>query len=104
MDIGPFEIIVILIIIVLIVVMARITRIQRKSRDRSKVVNDKNSEGTRRNQRNYGPLVGLALILVSVILLWSGARLLKWVIWSYSWFFILLVVGILILFVSRKRG
>ena len=111
MEIGPFEIGLIIVIAVIMLLIFRVSRMSHKpvrtvskggkTTVTAKTEDSEPEEGS--NARRYSGIAGLGMILVSIILLWSGARLLKWVFWSYSWFLILAVVGIVLLFISRRR-
>ena len=109
MTIGVIEIGLIIIVVFLVLFMFRIGRMGRKS-DRSiqrKMTGEQADTGAaeleKRGVGKYSTIVGLGLILISIVLLWSGARLLKWVFWSYSWFLILAVIGLLLMVLSRKK-
>jgi hypothetical protein len=101
--IGLLEIIVILVIITVIVFITRIVRSERINKPVTAKRGENAGAQTGFIRRNYGPITGFILILISVILLWFGLRMLKWVVWSYTWFFILLSAGVVVLFLSRRR-
>ena len=48
-------------------------------------------------------LAGVVFILVSILLVLAGMSMFKWVLKSYLWSFILLAIGLSIIFMSRKR-
>jgi Ca2+/Na+ antiporter len=105
MNISPIEIGLIIIVFLLVTVIFRLARVIRRPVNKklaSSGTSEKQHE-EKQERRNYTGIIGLGLILVSIILLWSGMRLLAWAFWSYSWFLVLAVIGLLLLILPRRR-
>jgi hypothetical protein len=105
MDVGLPEILFTIFIIVLAFFIFRVSRMNRHplpadNAPGSMVRKRKKEEEPK---RNYLGIAGLGLMIVSLILLWSGMRLLRMVFWAYSWFIILAIIGLALLYFSSRR-
>lgn len=104
---GPMEI---AIIIVVIIVAAMITRILRTRQAASR--QDKESpagqparqvKGKAGSTRHSLTRTGITLILAGGILLLAGITFFRWAFQTYSWAFVIIAIGIVMTFLSRKR-
>ena len=109
MRIGPFEIVLIIVLIFLMLLIVRMLGMARNVGNRNKVSHGANGNQSQKNgiqtvkKKHYVRAGGLSLILIGILVLLSGLSLFKWIMWSYTGFFILVAVGFLILFLARKR-
>ncbi len=108
MRIGFSEILSTFVIIFVVIFAALVFRTVRGSPGTS----DKGKSSLEVSKRELEPstgknnqlrLIGVVFIILAVVLLLAGMDLFKWVGRLYLWFFILLVIGVVILYVSRKR-
>ena len=107
MRLGPLEIIVIIVIIIAIAVIARIFRASRGTAKQNKEppvdTPVKPVEGRTGRTRNFLKRVGVACIFTGSVLLLAGISMFRWAFQSYSWAFIIVVIGLVLLFLSRKK-
>jgi hypothetical protein len=108
MKIGPFEIVIIIVVLLvglLVVRMAGAARNIKNGSKASSIPNQGNNSRkvSTRSKRQYIGLAGIGLIIIGILLLLSGVSLFKWVMWSYSWFFILVAAGFVVIFMSRRK-
>ena len=107
MRLGILEIV---IIIAVIIAAAFITRIIRTSRSADR----QNGESTTdilvkqvktSTNRTFGFLhrAGIALVLTGVIILFAGIAMFRWAFQSYYWSFIIVVIGIVLVILFRKK-
>ena len=105
MRLGPLEIGLIILVVLLILVVTRMVRAGHHADQENKIsggiqegkANEKAGRGRRLR------ILGIISILVGIILLSAGISLFKWVFWSYLWSFIVMAIGFVIIFISRKR-
>jgi len=108
MRIGPFEIVLVIIILLVGLLVVRMAGAARNIRSDSKASSIQNQgkitkKISTRSTRRYARLAGISLIIIGIILLLSGVSLFKWVMWSYTWFFILVAAGFVVIFMSRRK-
>jgi hypothetical protein len=99
MRIGLPEIIIIIAVVIAVVVVARIVRLGRNETDGGEVSTGKPAGRT----RTYLKRLGGAFIIVGVMLLLAGISFFKWALQSYGWSFALVVIGLAIFFLSRRK-
>ena len=103
MRLGWLEIVLIIFVIIAIAVIARIIRPGRaasQKNDKSTAIT--NGSKTDRHAKILGR-TGIALIIAGGIALVAGISMLQWVIHNYVLSFILIVIGIIVLMISRRR-
>ena len=102
---GPLEIGLIIVVMLLTVVVMRIVRVGRNAAEKSKKSSVEIPERQVKQSTGKSRLkfVGIAFILTGILLLLTGINLFKWVYWSYLWSFIIVVIGFIIVFMSRRR-
>jgi hypothetical protein len=108
MRVGPFEIVIIIVILLVGLLVVRMAGAARNIRNDSKPSSIQNQGNNSRkvsirSTRQYVGLAGISLIIIGIFLLLSGMSLFKWVMWSYSWFFILVAAGFVVIFMSRRK-
>jgi hypothetical protein len=107
MSIGPIEIGLIVIVAVLVLFIFRVSRMGRTSGSSAAKSGLPAKTGEKDvpqgGIRKFSGIAGLGLILIGIILLWSGMRLFKWAFLSYSWFLILAVIGLLLMVLARRK-
>ena len=109
MRLGPLEIILIVIIGLLVLLAVRMIGAGRpaikeaaKSKNPSMEI-PKQQVAESAGRGNQLKLAGVVFVLVSILLLLSGKSMFKWALNMYLWSFILLAIGMAILFFSRKK-
>ena len=104
---GPLEIIIIIIVIIAVAVIARIIRFNRGRTNQhgvSSVGISVKSAGERIGRtRSLFRKVGLAFVLTGIVLLLAGISMFRWALQSYLWSFIIVAVGLVVVFLSRKK-
>ena len=103
---GLSEIIIILIVIILILVVTRIVRVGRNSTDKSKTSDEIPIEQVaKRSSKVLQRLrvTGIIFLIIGIISLLAGISVFKWLYWSYLWVFIVIAIGLAMVFVSRKN-
>ena len=104
---GLLEIVIIIVAIIAIVVITRIVRTgrgtARQNEESSVDIPGKPVRGEKSRTRSFLTRVGVALILAGGILLVAGITMFRWAFQSYWWAFIFVAIGLILLFLSRKR-
>ena len=100
MRLGPQEVIVIIVIIIAAAVLTRIIRTSRLSNQGNKDASEKKTN----KPRSFLRKSGFAFIGVGIILLLAGISMFKWALQSYMWSFMLIVIGLVIVLLFRKKG
>jgi tellurite resistance protein TehA-like permease len=106
MRLGPLEIAIIIVVIIAIAVIARIVRFRgtAKQNEVSSVsIPVKSAEERTSRPRSLLRKIGLAFILTGVILLIAGISMFRWAFQSYLWSYIIVAIGLVIVFLSRKK-
>ena len=100
---GPLEIVLIIFVIIAIVVIARIVRPGREASRKNDNTNTSATESkTGRNTRLLGR-TGIALIIAGGITIIASISMLQWVLHNYVLSLILIVIGIIVFKMSRRR-
>ena len=100
---GPLEIVLIIFVIIAIAVIARIIGPARKASQENR---KSNNASTGSNTEKYAKLLGrtgIALVIAGGITLIAGISMLQWVLHNYVLSFVLIVVGVIIFIMSRRR-
>lgn len=101
---GPLEIILIIVIIIAAAIIARIVRGGRRTTASSKTDTPvENYEDRTSKIWAYFNRTGIALVIVGILALLAAASFFRWVLQSYLWATILIAVGLLLVFLSRKK-
>jgi uncharacterized MAPEG superfamily protein len=107
MRLGLLEITIIIIAIIAIVIITRISRTNRGTAKQNEVssvgIHVKSVEGRISKARSFLRRTGLAFILTGVILLMAGISMFRWAFQSYLWSFIIVAIGLVLVFLSRKK-
>jgi len=97
----------IIVIIIIIIVTAIIIRVKRTGGDTSrhtgkdtpaKIVSGRTTVLNRRLKK-----AGIIAILAGIVLLFSSISLFKWAFQSYLWAFLVMAIGLITLFLSRRH-
>jgi hypothetical protein len=104
---GPLEIALIIVIIIAAAIIARIVRGGRHTAppNPSSTSNApvENYEDRTSKIWAYFNRTGIALVIVGILALLAAASFFRWVLQSYLWATILIAVGLLLVFLSRKK-
>jgi uncharacterized ion transporter superfamily protein YfcC len=104
---GILEIVVIIAIIIAIVLVTRIYRGNRDVTEQSKKSSEEITHWQVKEKvgrtHNYLKRVGIAFFIAGIILALAGMSMFKWAVQSYVWSFIIVGVGLALLFLSRKK-
>ena len=109
MRIGILEIITIIIIIVVIFLIARIAQVKPGGTSKSKESpTDTDIMSWRAKDRpgkiqNYLKRLGIAFVIAGIVFALAGISMLKWAVQGYMWAFVAMVLGAILLFLSRKK-
>lgn len=106
MKIGPIEIVLIIAVIIAVLIIARMLRPGRIARQNN-AAKSGDITGQTGNRNNERPKIlartGIALVTAGVIALIAGISMLQWVLHNYVISFVLIVCGIIIIMLSRRK-
>ncbi len=104
---GPLEIILIIVVVIAVAVIARIIGAGRRAAERNKPspADAKADPYGQKTDRARGFLnkSGIALILAGIIGLLAAVSMFRWILQSYLWAVIIIVTGLMLVLLSRKR-
>lgn len=103
---GPLEIILIIAIIIAVVILARIFRGSRRTaEEEDETTTDVTIRMSQTNPRLYSLLnkTGIAFIISGIIALIAALSIFRWAFQSYLWAVLVIAIGFIIVFLSRKR-
>ena len=107
MRLGILEIVIIIAIIIAIAVVTRIHRSYRDATEQSKKSSEEITHWQLKEKadktRSYLKRVGTAFFIAGTILALAGMSMFRWAVQSYVWSFIIVGVGLVLLFLSRKK-
>ena len=108
MKLGPLEIGIIIVIIVIIFAVTRMMRIGKNTaeQDKAPVVRRRTAANNARAKsirRSRFQILGSILVLVGVLVLLSNISLARWVALAPIWAIIIAVIGLVTIFVARRR-
>ena len=95
---GPLEIILIIAVIIAVVVIVRIIRSGRGTAHNRESPVEKTT-----GPRRIVSRTGIALMLTGVVLLLAGLSMFRWAFQMYLWAFVIIAIGGITLFLSRKK-
>jgi len=104
MRLGPLEIVFIIVIIIAAAVITRIIRTGRGAARQNEESSVKPLERKTKRPRNFFRRTGIAFVLTGIVVFLAGISMFRWALQSYMWSFIIIAIGFVILFLSRKRG
>jgi uncharacterized ion transporter superfamily protein YfcC len=108
MKFGPLEIILIIFVIIAVIIIARIIRPGRIASRQNNTAKSGDITGTSENKSGERPKIlartGIALMAAGVIALIAGIGMLQWVLQNYVISFVLILCGIIIFLISRRKG
>ena len=103
---GPLEIILIIAIIIAVVILARIFRGSRRTaEEEDETTTDVTVRMSQTNPRLYSLLnkTGIAFIISGIIALIAALSIFRWAFQSYLWAVLVIAIGFIIVFLSRKK-
>ena len=107
MRFGPLEIILILVVIIVVAVLTRILRGNRdstlKNEETSATVQPKPIGARTSKTRTFFKRTGIVFALAGVMLLLAGIGMFRWAFQSYLWSFVVIGIGTVLIYLSRKK-
>lgn len=108
MKLGPLEIGIIIVIIVIIFAVTRMMRIGKNTAEQDKppVVRRRtaaNNAKAKSIRRSRFQILGGIFVLVGVLVLLSNLNLIKWIFWGNILAYIIAAIGLVTIFVARRR-
>jgi hypothetical protein len=107
MRIGPLEIALIIIIIIAAAIIARIVRGGRLAGSSKNSTVPDTPAGVREDRTSkiwaYFNRTGIALVIIGFLALLAAASFFRLVLQSYLWSTIVIAIGLLLVFLSRKK-
>ena len=107
MRIGLLEIIVAAIIITAIVLIARVTRAKPENMAQNEEsptdITDWQVRGRSGMMRNHLKRLGIAFVVAGILFALAGTSMFRWVIQGYIWALIAVVLGFILLLVTRRK-
>ena len=103
MRLGIFEIIIIIVVIIVILLVTRIIRMGRSTPGEGSPPGEAPAARPAGRFGTYLKRMGGTFIITGIIILIAGISLFKWALQSYVWSFAIVVVGMAMLFLSKKR-
>jgi len=103
---GILEIGIILVFLLIVLVIARIVKNNQNDAENMKRLIDTQPadtiEGMRKKRQRVFKITGLCFVAVAMVFLLTCISLFKWLLWGYTLFFLALLAGLALLFLSRK--
>jgi hypothetical protein len=102
---GPLEIILIIVVIIVVAIIARIVRGGRIAREASSSRDTPAATGKATTGKIWSYLnrTGIAMVIVGFIALVTAVSFFRWVLQSYLWGVVVIALGFLLVFLSRKK-
>jgi len=104
---GPLEIALIIAVIIVVLILTRVLRNRDGDTGQNKEsppgVPRKSVEAGTTEMRRFLKRAGIALALIGGVLLFASLGLFRWAFQSYLWSFIIIAIGIALIFLSRKK-
>ncbi len=101
------EIVIILVVIIAAIVIARISGSSRNADKQGGEpavdIPTKSADGRISKARKFTRRLGLVCILAGAVLLFAGASMFRWAFQSYLWSFIIVIIGLALLLLSRRK-
>lgn len=105
---GPLEIVLIIVAVIVVVVVARIVRSNRATARKNGAppgdLPEATAPGNPGRPRRLLQRTGWAGIIIGILILLAAVSMFRWAFRSYLWAVIIIAVGAVIVFLSRKRG
>ena len=103
MRLGVLEIIIIIVVVIAILVVTRVVRMGRSTPDKGDTSAEAPVAGPPARKGAYLKRLGGAFVITGIVILIAGISLFKWALQSYAWSFIIVFIGLAMLFMARKR-
>ena len=107
MRLGLLEIGIIIAVAIIIFGITRIIQLgknsARKTETSIETAKQKGMEETKRSHHPRVKITGIVLIVIGIVITLVSVNLLKWVFWSNIWAFIIVAIGLAVLFISRHK-
>ncbi len=107
MRIGPLEIATIVIIIVAIILITRIARVKpdntTQNTESPAGITSWRAKDRPDRIRNYVKRSGIAFVIAGIVFALAGISMFRWAVQGYMWAFVAMVLGAVLLFLSRKK-
>ncbi len=107
MRLGPLEIILIIVVVIVVAVLTRITRGNRRStsqnEETSATIQPKPIGARTRKTRSILKRTGIAFTLGGVMVLLASISMFRWAFQSYLWSFVVIGIGTVLIYLSRKK-
>ena len=102
---GLWEIILIIVVIIIAIVIARMFRSGRDTSnqdEKSKAVIP--AKTSKKKPRSIIRRTGITFIIAGVAIFIAGIVMFRWAIQSYTWSFAIVVIGFIMVMLTRKKG
>ena len=104
MRIGPLEIIIIIIIITVVLLIARIVRFNSyKNKEPSPDILVLSPKHKKTTVWSYFKRAGITFVIAGILFGLAGISMLRWAVQGYILALILMVLGIVLILISRKK-
>lgn len=107
MRIGLLEIIATVIIIIAIVLIARITRAKPEDTAQNKAsptdITSLRVKDRSGRMRNHSKRLGIAFVVAGILFALAGISMFRWAVQGYVWAFVAMGIGLVLLFLSRRK-
>lgn len=108
MKLGPMEIGIILVIALIVFTITRMMRIGKNTaaKDKAPVTRKKpaaSNDEVKSVRRSRIQVMGIIFVLVGVLILLSNLNLIKWIFWGNILAYIIAAIGLVTIFVARRR-
>lgn len=104
---GPLEIALIIVVIIAVALITRVLRTNygsaRQNKESSVDIQTKPTEVRTSKIRNSLKRIGIVFTLIGIILLFAGIGMFRWAFQSYLWALIIIAIGIVLIFLPRKK-
>ena len=107
MNISAQEIIIVVLIIMAVLIITRVIRIGRNTvrqdEDTRSEIMISQFERKTRNIFDLFMRLGISLVVIGVILIILSATLFKWAVQSYIWSSIIIILGVILILIFRRK-
>ena len=91
------------IVIVVVLIIYGVTRMRRLGQDDAKKGKREGDEKAGRVAHPRLKIAGVVLTIIGIIALISTVSLVKWIFWGSLWALVIIAIGLLIMFMTRRR-
>jgi Sec-independent protein translocase protein TatA len=107
MKLGLPEILILIIVIFIIFGVSRMMSGGRSGKPESRVTyknaEDLEEERIKRQRRSRMQVLGSIFVIIGLVILLSAFNMFKWIFMGYTWSAIIIIIGIAVLFLSRRQ-